>query len=228
MEEAEPLSGYTIELRLKNQLVVMVGGGRVGRRKLPDLLSSGAIVKLIDPFAHPDLPKHPRLSHHKRTYQPQDLTAARLIFATTNDAATNTRITRDAKKAGIFCCRADNAADSDFISPARLLRPPLAFSISSGGESPALVPVLTQLLDGMIPESWQTVAKLASIIRRKVLTEQPQIPYNQQVLLKLIDQGLIRLIEQSDSAALDRLLLKHFGAGFSLQDLQFKIPEGTP
>jgi len=206
----------------------MIGGGRVGRRKLPDLLNAGAIVKLIDPFVHPDLPQHPRLSHYKRVYQSQDLTASRLVFATTNDAVTNARIASDAANAGIFCCRADNAADSDFISPARLHRPPLTFSISSGGESPALVPALAQLLDRMIPESWQTVAKLASSIRRKVLTEQHQVPYNQQVLLNLIDQGLIGLIEQSDRAGIDRLLLKHFGAGFSLQDLQFQFSEGTP
>ncbi|WP_020677226.1 precorrin-2 dehydrogenase/sirohydrochlorin ferrochelatase family protein [Geopsychrobacter electrodiphilus] len=227
-EETASLSGYTIELRLKNQLVVLIGGGRVGRRKLPDLLNSGAVVKLIDPLVHPDLPQHPRLSHHQRTYQTRDLATARLVFAATNDAATNARIAADAAQAGIFCCRTDSATESDFICPTHLRRPPLSFSISSGGESPALVAVLTQLLNNMVPDSWQTATKLAGIIRRKVLTERGQIPYNQQVLLKLIDQGLLSLIERADSAALDRLLLKHFGAGFSLQDLHFQLPEGTP
>ena len=223
-----PPPGYTIELRLKNQLVVMIGGGKVGARKLPDLLEAGARVKLIDPASLPQLPQHPCLAHVKHSYLSRDLTGARLVFALTDDPVVNERIAADAEAAGIFCCRADSAAASDFISPARLRRPPLTFSVSSGGECPALVAILSRHLGDLIPTSWQTATHLAGLIRRKVLTERLQIPYNQQVLLKLIDQGLIRLIEQSDSAALDRLLLKHFGAGFSLQDLQFQIPEGTP
>ncbi len=87
--------------------------------------------------------------------------------------------------------------------------------------------VLRDLLAEIIPTTWQTATDLAAAIRRKVLTEQQQIPYNQQVLLLLIKQGLLEYLEQSDKAGIDRLLFKHFGAGFSLKNLQFSLPEGT-
>lgn len=87
--------------------------------------------------------------------------------------------------------------------------------------------VLRDLLAERIPPTWQTATELAAVIRRKVLTEQQQIPYNQQVLLLLIEQGLLEYLEQSDTAGIDRLFLKHFGAGFSLKNLQFSLPEGT-
>lgn len=87
--------------------------------------------------------------------------------------------------------------------------------------------VLRDLLAEKIPPVWQTATELVAAIRRKVLTEQHQVPYNQQVLLLLIEQGLFEYLEQSDEAGTDQLLLKHFGAGFSLKDLLFSLPEGT-
>ena len=219
--------GYAVELRLINQLVVIIGAGRTAMRKIPNLLATGARIKIIDPAHLPDMPAHPQLTHYKRCYQPTDLNSARLIFAATNDSLVNARIAKDAAAIGILCCRVDSAEDSDFITPARLLRPPLSFSVSTGGESPAMASVLRDLLAEKIPPVWQTATEFAAVIRRKVLTEEHQIPYNQQVLLLLIEQGLLEYLEQSDRAGIDQLLLKHFGAGFSLKDLQFSLPEGT-
>jgi precorrin-2 dehydrogenase/sirohydrochlorin ferrochelatase len=197
-------------------------------RKLPGLLATGARIDLIDPAPLSELPQHPQLTHHRRNYRPTDLGSARLIFAATNDPQVNTLVAANAAERGIPCCRIDSAEDSDFITPARLLRPPLSFSISTGGESPAMASVLRDQLGAMLPPSWQAATGLVAAIRRKVLTERPQIPYNQRVLLQLIEQGLFALIEQTDTAGIDQLLLKHFGAGFTLNDLQFSLSEGTP
>lgn len=219
--------GYTIELKLSGQEVLVVGGGPVAIRKLPDLLAAGALISLIDPKPLPSLPRDPNLIHLQRRYQRADLEGKRLAFAITDDPSINQRIAEDAENLGVLCCRADSAADSDFLSPARLLRPPLTFSVSTGGESPAMASVLRDQLARIVPSSWQTATELAAAIRRKVLTEQPQVTYNQQVLLLLLDQNLLELIETADNVSIDRLLQKHFGAGFSLKTLQNSIPEGT-
>lgn len=216
--------GYTIELQLDQQLVVVIGGGRVARRKLTGLLAAGAIISLIDPAPLVDLPQSPQLTHQRHSYRPEDLFAARLVFTATGDPQTNARIAADAAEQGILCCRIDSAQDSDFATPAHLLRSPLSFTVSSGGTNPAMSATLRDLLGKMIPGSWQTAAELTTAIRRKVLTEEQQIPYNQQVLLQLVEQGLFEFIEHSDTAAIDRLLLKHFGTGFSLKDLRFSLP----
>jgi precorrin-2 dehydrogenase/sirohydrochlorin ferrochelatase len=220
--------GYTIELDLQNQLVVIVGAGRIAMRKIPDLIASGARINLIDPAPLTELPATLQLKHHKRPYRITDLNSARLVFAATNEPPINSRVAKDARTLGILCCRVDSSADSDFMSPARLQRPPLSFSISTGGESPAMAAVLRDLLAEKIPAVWQTATELAAAIRRKVLTDPLQIPYNQQVLLHLIEQGLFECLEQSDVAGIDRLLLEHFGENFSLKNLQFSLPEGTP
>ncbi len=222
--QISPALGFPIELRLENQLVAIIGGGRTAMRKISGLLAAGAQINLIDPAPLPDMPQNPRLTHHRRVYRPTDLDSARLVFATTNDSLVNAQIAEDATSRKILCCRVDSAEGSDFITPARLLRPPLSFSVSTGGESPAMAVVLRDLLADMVPPSWQTATELAAVIRRKVLTERPPIPYNQLVLRHLVEQGLLDCLEQSDRAGVDRLLLNNFGAGFTLQSLQFSLP----
>ena len=221
-------SSYSIELRLVNRLVVIVGAGPVAMRKIPDLLAAGARVQLIDPRPLPDILQSSQLTHLQRKYQVTDFHAAHLVFAATNCAETNFEIAQEAAKLKILCCRVDSSEGSDFMTPARILRPPITVSVSTGGGSPAMAAILRDMLNEKIPPVWQTATELASAIRRKLLTEQLQIPYNQQVLLLLIEEGLLACLEQSDHAATDRLLHKHFGAEFSLNTLSFSLPEGTP
>lgn len=219
--------GYTIEIQLQDLQVVIVGGGQVARRKLPDLLACGARVLLIDPNPAPGLSEHPSLTLQQRAYHATDLDGAWLVFAATNDTSLNAQIARDAKARGIFCNRVDNAHDSRFTSPARLQRPPLGISVSTSGCSPALASILRDRLADMIPGSWQLATRLLGAVRQKLLTEQVQVPYNQQVLLQIIEAGLLERLAAHDTAGVDRLLEQFFGAGFSLEDLQFSFPEGT-
>lgn len=220
--------GYMLELQLAERLVVIVGGGRTARRKLPALLEAGARVKVIDPAPLPELSPHPRLEHCPRRYRSVDLESASLVFAASNDPRVNAQVAADAAQRGTFCCRTDSATDSDFSVPASLRQPPLCIAVSSSGQSPAMAAVLRDRLAAMIPASWSTATTLAAAIRRKVLTGPRRIPYNQQVLLNLLDKGLLDLLERSDSDGVNRLLVEQFGADFSLHDLQFSLPEGTP
>lgn len=219
--------GYTIELQLRDRKVVVVGAGQVARRKLPALLAAGARVHLLDPEPAAGLPQHPRLSLQRRGYETADLDDAWLVFAATADPELNALVAADAEKRRIPCCRVDSAEASSFTSPARLQRGPLNFSVSTGGGSPALAVLLRDRLDEMIPHSWQTATTLLAAVRQKLLTEQVQVPYNQQVLLQLVEAGLLEHLDRGDSAGTDRLLEQFFGAGFSLKDLQLSLPEGT-
>jgi len=223
----DSLPGYTIELNLRNRLVVIVGAGQVTRRKLPDLFASGARVLLIDPAPAPGLPQNSALRLQQRAYCETDLEGAWLVFAATADSQTNSRVASDAEARHIPCCRVDSAVASSFISPARLQRAPLSFSVSSRGGNPALAAVFRDRLNDLIPQEWQTAALLLGKIRQKLLTEKLQATYNQQVLLQLLDAGLLEQIARRNRGGIDQLLEKYFGAGFSLESLQFSFPEGT-
>lgn len=219
--------GYTIELKLERQLVVFVGGGQIAQRKLADLFVCGAQVNVVDPAPVPALPRHPQLTWINRAYQSSDLDGAGLVFAATCDAHLNAQVAADCARRGILCCRVDAGLLSAFITPARLYRAPLHLSISSSGQCPAIATLLRDQLAAQLSPAWQTLARLAAVIRQKVLTEKLNISYNRQVFLRMLDAEVLKHIEQADTAALNHLLFENFGSGFSLSELDFSFPEGS-
>ncbi|NCO52423.1 MAG: bifunctional precorrin-2 dehydrogenase/sirohydrochlorin ferrochelatase [Deltaproteobacteria bacterium] len=219
--------GYPIELKLEQQLVVFIGGGRVARRKLGALYASGAQIKVIDPAKDLNLSPHRQLTWIERAYQPGDLDGARLVFAATNDTALNTQVAADCARRGILCSRVDAGLSSVFTLPAHLYRAPLHLSVSSSGQCPAIAALLRDHLATQLSPAWQTLAQLAAVIRQKVLTEKLNISYNQQVFLRMLNAEVLKHIEQADTAALNHLLFENFGSGFSLSELKFSLPEGS-
>ncbi len=80
---------------LSGEPVLVVGGGRVARRRIPRLLEAGARVTVVSPRALPEieqLAQGGRLLWLKRAYPEGDEASFRLVFALTDDAAVNDRI----------------------------------------------------------------------------------------------------------------------------------------
>ena len=124
---------------LEGRKVVVVGGGRVGQRKVELLLDAGATVTLICPHSVPELTElreAAQITHYPRLFEDQDLYGATLVFACTDDKHVNRRILNLANAAGLFCCCADgNWPDGDFVTPAILRAGKLLLSVSTSGKS---------------------------------------------------------------------------------------------
>lgn len=134
-------TAYPITLtNLRGALVVVVGGGAVGGRKLGGLLAVGAAVRLISPAATPELRSladSGAITWHARPYQPGDLAGARLVFAATDQRAVNAQIADDAAALGLLCNVADDPRAGDFHLPAVHREPGLLVAVSTAGASPA-------------------------------------------------------------------------------------------
>ncbi len=134
-------TAYPITLtNLRGALVVVVGGGAVGERKLRGLLGAGAAVRLISPAATPDLralANSGAITWHARPYQPGDVSGARLVFAATDQRAVNAQVADDAAALGLLCNVADDPRAGDFHLPAVYREPGLLVAVSTAGVSPA-------------------------------------------------------------------------------------------
>jgi len=134
-------TAYPITLtNLRGALVVVVGGGAVGERKLRGLLGAGAAVRLISPAATPDLralANSGAITWHARPYQPGDVSGARLVFAATDQRAVNAQVADDAAVLGLLCNVADDPRAGDFHLPAVYREPGLLVAVSTAGVSPA-------------------------------------------------------------------------------------------
>lgn len=124
---------------LEGRNVLVVGGGRVGQRKVELLLEAGATVTLVCPECVPELETMAQggvITHQRRKFQARDVKDAALVFACTDDKHVNRRILEVAQRRRRPCCCADgNWADGDFVTPAILRTGDVLIAVSTSGRS---------------------------------------------------------------------------------------------
>ena len=153
---------FPLHLALSGRLVVVIGGGPVGARKVNACLDAGAIVRLVSPWACPDLREHAEIGHigwTARSYRHGDLTGAWLAFAATSDPSVNDLVAAEAEHRRLFCVRTDEAALGSARSPAVLSREGVVVGVSSVGPAadPARIRELRTLLAGALDVGLRTV-----------------------------------------------------------------------
>jgi cobalt-precorrin 5A hydrolase/precorrin-3B C17-methyltransferase len=126
-------------IHIEGALAVVVGGGKVGERKVAGLLAAGAHVRLVSPTATPHLQAlaaSGQLEWLPRSYQTGDLDGALLAFAATNERTVNAQVALDARNARILCNVADAPHEGDFHVPAVHRQDDLIIAVGTGGRSP--------------------------------------------------------------------------------------------
>lgn len=219
---------YPIFLNLRARLVVIVGAGVVGRRKLAGLLHCEARIRLVDPCLAGQPRPDAAVETIARKFQTGDLAGAALVFACTDQSEVNQAVAAEARRCGIFCSSSEQPTRGDFALPAVHRRGPLTIAVSTGGASPALAAQLRDQLAEQLPDSWGVGVEIIAAVRRKWLTEKSPSQYTQQVLRNFWEEQLIPALEQGNAEAVDQLLGETFGENFSLAQLQIQLPEGMP
>lgn len=128
------MPGYMIELDLTGKLAIVVGLGRVGRRRAAGLLEAGARVVGIDPAA-PDVAAVEVIADAYRR-EHLDRRPALVVAAATPEV--NRRVVADARSLGLLVNSASEPASGDFRVSAAWRSGGLAVGVSTGGASPAL------------------------------------------------------------------------------------------
>jgi uroporphyrin-III C-methyltransferase/precorrin-2 dehydrogenase/sirohydrochlorin ferrochelatase len=112
MAEPEP---YPVGLRLAGRRVLVVGGGAVAARRLPNLLDAQADVVVVSPAVTPAveaMAAHGHIRWEARPYAASDLDGAWYALALTADPEVNAAVAADAEAQRIFCVRADDASEA--------------------------------------------------------------------------------------------------------------------
>ncbi len=112
---------YPSGLRLAGRRVVVVGGGNVAQRRVPQLIAVGADVHLVSPEVTPaieGLVGSGEITWHERPFQDADLEGAWYVIAVTDDPAVNDRISELAEQQRVFCVRSDDATRGSAWTPA--------------------------------------------------------------------------------------------------------------
>jgi cobalt-precorrin 5A hydrolase/precorrin-3B C17-methyltransferase len=125
--------------RLDGAVVVVVGGGAVGERKISGLLAVGAVVRVISPQISSRLEAFSRegqICWEQRPYRTGDLQGASLVFAATDQRAVDAQVARDAAAANILCNVVDAPDEGTFHVPAVFCGGGVTVAVSTAGQSP--------------------------------------------------------------------------------------------
>ncbi len=112
---------YPAGLRLTGRRVVVVGGGHVAQRRVPQLIAAGAAVVVVSPVVTPALEgliSAGEASWEPRGFEPSDLDDTWYVVAATDDTGTNEAVSVAAEERRIFCVRSDDASRATAWTPA--------------------------------------------------------------------------------------------------------------
>jgi glutamyl-tRNA reductase len=140
MSDTRPVrKTFPINVMLEGRRVLVVGGGRVGQRKVELLLDSGASVTLVCPTCVDELTalaKVGAIRHEARRFEDADVAGCELIFGCTDDKHVNRHVLEVSQAAKIPCCCADgNWPNGDFVTPAIIRAGDALIAISTSGKS---------------------------------------------------------------------------------------------
>jgi uroporphyrin-III C-methyltransferase/precorrin-2 dehydrogenase/sirohydrochlorin ferrochelatase len=158
-------------LRLKQQPVVVVGGGTISLRKVSSLLKAGARVTVIAPLLHPQLAAmaaRGELAHIAAAFSPLRLGDAVAVIAATDDVAVNTAVSQAAQERRIPVNVVDDAALSTFIFPAIIDRAPILVAVSSAGHAPVLARRVRAQIEALLPARLGALARFMGERRREL------------------------------------------------------------
>ena len=201
---------YPIFLRLRGRRCLLVGAGRVARRKLRRLADCGACVELVAPALGEGVAEllaaapAGAIVHRARGFCDADVAGAALVFAASDDAALNAHIADLCDAGGIPVNVASDAARCSFTLPALIQRGPLRLALSSG--APAVTRLLRVRLEALLPAAWGELAALVGGARPRVKAVLPTSAARRRFWERLLHGPFTELALAGREAAARELL----------------------
>lgn len=143
---------YPSGLRLSGRRVVVVGGGHVAQRRVPQLIAAGADVHVVSPEVTPAIEGmvgSGEATWHRRGFEPADLDESWYVIAATDDHAVNEQVSEAAEVRRIFCVRSDDATRATAWTPAVGRHAGVTVAVLSQREPRRSAAVRDEVLEGL-------------------------------------------------------------------------------
>lgn len=218
-------------LRIKQQRVLVVGGGQVALRKVQMLLRADARIRLVAPQVDPELKQVLKERVHQveeRAFFEQDLDGCKLAIAATADSAVNMEVSMAASKRNMPVNVVDQPELCTFIFPSIVDRSPVVVAVSSGGTSPVLARLLRARLETFIPSGYGLLANMLGRYRAQVKRRFSSITQRMRFWESVLNGPVGELAMSGQNAQAEALLLQQLEqeAGASMQGEVYLVGAG--
>lgn len=211
---------YPVFLRLEGRTAVVIGAGKVARRKVEFLAEAGARVRVVGPSADDallDLADAGRIELVSRPYVRGDLDGAWLAFAATSDTEVNLQIWEEAQSKNIPVNVATDPNLCDFTVPSMVRRGDLCIAVSTGASAPRLARRIREHLEQEYGPEYEALLEILAEARGKITasdrTEEEKREVFDALLVSDI-QELLRAGRDGEARALaERILAGKEGRG---------------
>ena len=194
--------GYPIVFNLAGKIVLVVGAGPVGRRKIARLRAAGAFVRVVArEERHADFHSDEKITWLLSDYAREQLLGVALVFAAASESV-NREVVRDAQSLGIFVNSASDPESGDFELPAIVQRGRFSLAISTGGASPAFARAVKMKLEIEFDESYGEYVEVLSAIREKILAEVLDPVRRRELLSQLAEEKWFEQFRHEGAAAM--------------------------
>ncbi len=223
------MSYYPIFVDLKDQGVLVVGGGEVAERKIKNLLTHGCRVSIASPNLTPYL-KALVDRGEVRLIDPASLDESLhevfMVIAATDDPMLNSKIASKAKKRGILVNSVDQPGDCTFIMPSIVKSGDLQIAISTAGKSPALAKKIRGELESTFGPEYASFIELLGLLRRELIAKGRPSSDNKIVFQRLVSSPLLELIKEGKVEGVRSTLSSILGGDFPVEGIVNQVFPG--
>jgi len=202
---------YPILVDLQGKRALVVGGGKVAQRKIETLLEHGASVQVVAKeltATLEELRNHEKIEFLGDEFSEAFLEGAFLVFAATDDASLNRRVSQAAQQRGLLVNAVDQPADCNFIVPSVLSRGDLLIAVSTSGKSPAFARKVRVELERQFGEEYGFFLNLMGNLRKEILRLGLSQEENKSVFEQLAYSDLLEAIRRREWNAASQILDK--------------------
>jgi len=198
--------GYPVVLSIAEWPVLVVGGGRVGERRVEGLLAAGARMHLVAPDVTEGLATlitAGHVVHDARRFEEDDLQGIRLVVIATPDEATNLSIADMARRRGILVNDAVESERGDIVVPAIHRIGRVSIAVATEGASPSFARRIRDDVAAHIGPVYglaaETLRSLRALIHAAVPLERRAALMAHFAALPIEDLAAMRVVDQENA-----------------------------